>query len=278
LPEETSGKAISGEPARSHLWRDASLVLAAATLWLYVMAAMFARGYLRFFNADAHWFDPSVFQLISFCALPVMSASALAGAGVGLTIWKRHLPVDRDSRAWTCCYWLWAVALFATIVLSGSLSSAVFRTGAMANILTLAPTYLAVVLLPLAPGIIAWVTGTFSWRRGLPVVVGMQVLAAVVLAYYLGMAVALVDLIGYSGSRFRAVSEADRSRSVHVLFTDGVRSLSIEGHVGREELHYRNKEAETVLILWWPPQAEVLLRHAASQPAPATQEASQLGL
>ena len=44
------------------------------TLFGYLVAITFLDGYLRFYSASAHWFDPSVFQLIAFARVALFLA------------------------------------------------------------------------------------------------------------------------------------------------------------------------------------------------------------
>lgn len=59
-----------------------AVVIAAGTVWVYLVAAQYSRGYLGHFDAKLSWFDPSLFRLLAF-AYPGLIGGAVFLAVLG---------------------------------------------------------------------------------------------------------------------------------------------------------------------------------------------------
>ena len=85
---------------------DSTVLIAAGTLLLYLIAANYLRGYLEFYSAQAFWFNPSVFQLMSFSFFPIVVALILC-AGFAILLWPNLL----SRGGWWLIYIAWSVAI-----------------------------------------------------------------------------------------------------------------------------------------------------------------------
>jgi hypothetical protein len=82
---------------------DTTLVVAGGSLFLYLAASSYLTGYLESFGCDAAWFDPSIFQLITFSKTAIFIAVALA---CGLWLLFELSPF---SGGWWVTYLIWVL-------------------------------------------------------------------------------------------------------------------------------------------------------------------------
>src|SRR2546423_987711 len=72
----------------SRLTGDSTVMIAVISLWLYIVTSSFLTGYLKTFGCRPEWFEPSVFQLVTFIGLALMAwgfANTLGAAWGGMT-------------------------------------------------------------------------------------------------------------------------------------------------------------------------------------------------
>src|SRR5262245_39191816 len=98
---------------------DSAVLLPIATLWLYLIAIFYFRGYLGVYNVRPEWFSPSLFQLLAFSAIPICFALLLGAVFVYVMAdvqpWRRGKKLAGR--------WKWAVAgwvvLYAIVAFFG---------------------------------------------------------------------------------------------------------------------------------------------------------------
>lgn len=69
---------------------DSTLAISLLTFSLYLISALYMKGYLGFFGADAAWFSPSIFQLITLGIFPIGASISLVFLFVFLSISQKN--------------------------------------------------------------------------------------------------------------------------------------------------------------------------------------------
>lgn len=131
---------------------DSTVFLAVSSLILYLVVATYLRGYLRFFGAEPYWFNPSFFQLVSFCNVPLI-------VGIGLITCYHFFHKPWLFRPWS--YFLIALIWTITILSLGALNVAAFQNSPIG-------------LWPLRSIMVSWVFFAFT-----PFILGVAYIIAV---------------------------------------------------------------------------------------------------
>ena len=79
-------------------------------LYAYLIITTFAGGYLQYFSAQPHWFDPSIFQLVALARVPFVLA-----LGVVLLLATLMLRADTGRGEWAVLFISWSA--IATVIL-----------------------------------------------------------------------------------------------------------------------------------------------------------------
>ncbi len=140
-PEHLSFKWLASHPV---------YLIPIVSLLAYLIAANYLDGYLRFYSARAHWFEPGIFRLVAFASTPLTVSAILA-----CLFWLLYAKADMPFRYWLALYGLWVVAIGGIIGLSVC-ASIVFnyvRSHVVVNHILLFSMY---VLLPWAPHFLSY--------------------------------------------------------------------------------------------------------------------------
>jgi hypothetical protein len=100
---------------------DTTLVVAGSSLFLYVVAASYVDGFVKSFGCQAEWFDPSIFQLISFSRIAIVIAALLAG-GIWMLMEMRPF-----TKGWWTAFAVWLLGLVGVHILCVLSPSAILR-------------------------------------------------------------------------------------------------------------------------------------------------------
>lgn len=241
---------------------DTTLFVAGGSLFLYLAASFYLGGYLQSFGCDADWFDPSIFQLITFSKIGILVALFLASGFWWL------FELDPFAQGWWILYGLWLLFLLTVTLLLGV-------APAMDGV-TVAGRWVNIgngMLFALSPPIVAW----FGYRRlhrerriveiaqstkeiGKErveldrkrrfTIVFMTALTSVFALHYCticGVVAASMQFVNHT--KRAAVAENSADTRIQMLFTDGVRTLSRERRAEVESIVYGNPEADLRLVL-----------------------------
>lgn len=67
-------------PTLAKVPKYSAILIAVGTLYFYLIVSFYTSGYLAFFGAEAHWFNPSVLQMASLATNGIFAGLLYAGA------------------------------------------------------------------------------------------------------------------------------------------------------------------------------------------------------
>ncbi|MFO0828015.1 MAG: hypothetical protein U0572_07670 [Phycisphaerales bacterium] len=139
------------------LQRHPAYVAAGLGVFGYVVAGVYLQGYMSFFAASAHWFDPGIFRLITFCWPPLLIAAAVA-----VLYYNLNVRTEVSRLAWGSMYAIW---IASTLVFLYACGLSIIEFGAFTSKGTLVWGASMAFVWLLGPLIHRWQTGRLVQRK-----------------------------------------------------------------------------------------------------------------